>query len=46
MQGKVLIHQETASQDMISINNLSAGIYIYNVRTEKDNRTGKIRIND
>jgi hypothetical protein len=42
MQGKMLIKQEIRNQDMVSINNLANGMYIYNVKTEKENRQGKI----
>jgi hypothetical protein len=46
MQGKVLIRKEINSQDAVSVNNLVAGIYIYNVMTEKQNHTGKIIVSD
>jgi hypothetical protein len=42
MQGKVLIQQQINSQDAVSVNKLAAWIYIYSVRTEKENHTGKI----
>jgi hypothetical protein len=42
MQGKVLIRREINNQDMVSISNLATGMYIYNVRTSKQNHTGKL----
>jgi hypothetical protein len=42
MQGKVLIQQQINNQDAVSVNKLAAGIYIYNIKTEKENHTGKI----
>jgi hypothetical protein len=42
MQGKALIQQQISNQDVVSVDNLAAGIYIYNVRTEKGSYTGKI----
>ncbi|MDR0367833.1 MAG: T9SS type A sorting domain-containing protein [Bacteroidales bacterium] len=42
MQGKVLIRQKIANEDMVSINNLAAGIYIYNVSTAKGTVNGKV----
>jgi hypothetical protein len=44
MQGKELIHQEVSNQETILVNNLATGIYIYNIKTNKENQTGKIRI--
>jgi hypothetical protein len=44
MQGKELIKQEVVHRDKVTINNFAAGIYIYNVVTEKENYTGKIII--
>ncbi|MDR2407477.1 MAG: T9SS type A sorting domain-containing protein [Bacteroidales bacterium] len=46
MQGKVLIRKEINSQDAVSVSNLAKGIYIYNVRTEKQNYKGKVVISD
>jgi hypothetical protein len=46
MQGKVLIRKEINSQDAVSVNNLAAGIYIYNVMTEKQNHRGQLIINN
>jgi hypothetical protein len=42
MQSKVLIQQQISAQDVVSVSHLAAGIYIYNVRTEKGNYTGKV----
>jgi hypothetical protein len=42
MQSKLLIRQEVNNQDMVSVSNLATGIYIYNVRTEKESYQGKI----
>jgi hypothetical protein len=42
MQGKILIHQEVINQETVAINNLASGIYIYNVRTSKQNYQGKL----
>jgi hypothetical protein len=42
MQGKALIRREINSQNAISVNNLAAGMYIYNVRTSKQNYQGKL----
>jgi hypothetical protein len=42
MQGKVLLQQNIGNQDVVSVNNLAAGIYIYSVRTDKVNYQGKI----
>jgi hypothetical protein len=42
MQGKVLIKQEINNQETVAVNNLASGIYIYNVRTSKQNYQGKI----
>ncbi|MDR2408326.1 MAG: leucine-rich repeat protein, partial [Bacteroidales bacterium] len=44
MQGKILIRQNIGNEDVISVSNLAAGIYMYNVRTEKESYTGKIII--
>jgi hypothetical protein len=46
MQGKALLQQEINNQEMVSVSNLAAGVYIYNVTTEKQNYTGKIVINN
>jgi hypothetical protein len=42
MQGKVLIKQEVSNQETIQVNSFASGIYIYNVRTDKQNHTGKL----
>jgi hypothetical protein len=42
MQSKMLIRKEVNNQDAISVSNLANGIYIYNVRTEKESYQGKI----
>jgi hypothetical protein len=42
MQGKMLIRKEVSNQDAISVSNLASGIYIYNVRTDKENYTNKL----
>jgi hypothetical protein len=42
MQGKMLIRKEVNNEDVISINNLANGIYIYNVRTDKESYQGKV----
>jgi hypothetical protein len=44
IQGKVLIRKDINNQDAIQVSNLAAGIYIYNVRTEKQNYHGKLKI--
>jgi hypothetical protein len=41
-QGKVLIRQEVNGQKTVSVSKLASGIYIYHVRTEKENCKGKI----
>jgi hypothetical protein len=42
MQGKILIHQEVNSKETVAVNKLASGIYIYNVRTSKQNYQGKL----
>jgi hypothetical protein len=42
MQGKMLLQQNIGNQETVSVSNLSAGVYIYHVRTEKESYTGKI----
>jgi hypothetical protein len=42
IQGKVIIRQDINNQDVVWVNNLSAGIYIYNVSTEKEIYQGKL----
>jgi hypothetical protein len=42
IQGKMLIKQEVSNQDMVLMSNFANSIYIYNVRTEKQNYQGKI----
>jgi hypothetical protein len=44
MQGKVLMRQQVSNEDVISVNEFAAGIYIYNVSTGKGNLNGKITI--
>jgi hypothetical protein len=46
MQGKQLIKQEVNNQDAIMVSSLASGVYIYNIRTETQNYTNKIVIND
>ncbi|MDR0605657.1 MAG: leucine-rich repeat domain-containing protein [Bacteroidales bacterium] len=46
MQGKVLICREVSSQETVSVGELAAGIYIYNVITDKQKHVGKLRIKD
>jgi hypothetical protein len=46
MQGKMLIRQEVNNRKTVSVSNLASGIYIYHVRTEKENCQGKIVISD
>jgi hypothetical protein len=45
MQGKALISQEVNNQENVPISNLASGMYIYHVKTEKGNYTGKLTIN-
>jgi hypothetical protein len=42
MQGKALIYQQVNGQETVSVNHLATGMYIYNIRTNKENYTGKI----
>jgi hypothetical protein len=42
MQGKALIRKDVNNQDVVSINNLASGIYIYHVGTEKESYQGKV----
>jgi hypothetical protein len=42
MQGKALIRKEVNNREIVSVNNIASGIYIYHVRTEKENRQGKV----
>jgi hypothetical protein len=42
MQGKILIKQEVGNKETVTVNNLASGIYIYSVRTDKQNHTGKL----
>jgi hypothetical protein len=42
MQGKVLIKQKISNQETVAVNNLAAGVYIYNIRTDKQNYQGKL----
>jgi hypothetical protein len=42
MQGKILIKQEVSNKETVAIDNLASGIYIYSVRTDKQNHTGKL----
>jgi hypothetical protein len=46
MQGRILIKQNINNQDAISVSNLAAGIYIYNVTTDKQKHGGKLIINN
>jgi hypothetical protein len=46
MQGKTLVQQQINNQDVVLVSNLAAGIYIYNVRTDKEKQTGKLIINN
>jgi hypothetical protein len=46
MQGKILLQQEISNQDAVQVSNLAAGIYIYNVTTEKQNHRGQLTINN
>jgi hypothetical protein len=41
-QSKVLIRQEISNRDIVSVSRLATGIYIYNVRTEKQSYQGKL----
>jgi hypothetical protein len=42
MQGRMLIRKEVSNQETVPINNLASGIYIYHIKTEKENHTGKL----
>jgi hypothetical protein len=42
MQGKALIYQQVKNRETVSVNHLATGVYIYNIRTNKENYTGKI----
>jgi hypothetical protein len=42
MQGKVLIRQQVSNEDVISVNEFAAGIYLYNISTGKGSINGKI----
>jgi uncharacterized repeat protein (TIGR02543 family) len=42
MQGKVLIRKDVINEEMVSVDNLATGMYLYNLTTEKKNYTGKI----
>jgi hypothetical protein len=46
MQGKILTCQVIGNQETVSINKIPAGIYIYDIRTEKQSYQGKIVISD
>jgi hypothetical protein len=46
MQGKVLIRKGISSQETVSVSNLAAGVYIYNIITNKQNFTGKLTIDN
>jgi hypothetical protein len=46
MQGKILLQQEISNQDAVQVSHLAAGIYIYNVTTEKQNYRGEFVISD
>jgi hypothetical protein len=45
MQGRVLMHQSVDSGDAVSIGGIAAGMYIYNVTTEKGSYKGKLEVN-
>jgi hypothetical protein len=42
MQGRMLIKEEVKNEDMISVNNLASGIYVYSVNVGKESHKGKI----
>jgi hypothetical protein len=42
MQGRVLIRQNINSRDVISVNNLASGIYVYEITTENQTHQGRI----
>jgi hypothetical protein len=42
MQGKILIKQEVSNKETVAIDKFASGIYIYSVRTDKQNHTGKL----
>jgi hypothetical protein len=44
MQGRVLIYKYIGSGDAVSVDGLAAGMYVYNVVTEKGSHKGKIEI--
>jgi hypothetical protein len=44
MQGKALIEENISNRDEVSVRNLAAGIYIYQIRTAKERYTGKTTI--
>jgi hypothetical protein len=44
MQGRVLIRQAVSNEDVISVNEFAAGLYIYSISTAKGNLNGKITI--
>jgi hypothetical protein len=45
MQGKALLQQNIGNQDVVSVSDLAAGIYIYSVITSKQKHEGKLIIN-
>jgi hypothetical protein len=44
IQGNVLIHQSVGNGDAVSVDGLAAGIYVYNVATEKGSYKGKLEV--
>ncbi|MDR0368055.1 MAG: T9SS type A sorting domain-containing protein, partial [Bacteroidales bacterium] len=46
MQGRVLIRRNITNEEVISVNEFAAGIYIYNVSAAKEHYQGKIVISE
>jgi hypothetical protein len=44
MQGRVLIYKYIGSGDAVSVDGLAAGMYVYNVVTEKGGYKGKLEV--
>jgi PKD repeat protein len=42
MQGRTLIRQNIGNEETVSVSNLATGMYIYNIRTNKEDYQGKI----
>jgi hypothetical protein len=42
MQGRTIIRQNISNQDVLQVDNLASGMYVYYVRTEKQNYQGKL----